>query len=150
MLPEIAVLALGAALALDRLLARGARQAALAVALVCGCIAQQVWIASGEVFSWGHRWKAILAQQGRDVFAGDLLYRDFELSPLAPGYLLDGVPGPALARALEIDPAWFAALATLLLCSGVAFSIVRARRSGAPGPSSSPSAFSAPLSRRIT
>ena len=149
LLPEIAVLALGAGLALDRWLGRGGWRGALATALVCGCIAQQVWIASGEVFSWGHRWKAILAQQGRDVFAGDLLYRDFALSPLAPAYLRDGVPGPALARALEIRPAGFAALGALLLCAGVALSIERARRAGAAGPSSS-SGFSARPTGRIT
>ena len=133
-LPEIAVLALGAGLGLDRLLARGPGRTALAVAVVCGCITEQVWLASGEIFSWCHRWRAILAEQGHDVFAGDLLYHDFDLSPFAPGFVLDGVPGPALARAFDIAPAWFAAVTAGLLCAASAAAIVRGRPAGTPGP----------------
>ena len=127
-LPEIAVLALGAGLWLDGYLTRGRRHAVLAVTIVCACIAEQSWIASGEVFSWCHRWRAAFAARGASVFVDDLLDRDFTLSPLAPAFGLNGMAGPAIARALDVVPAAFAVVATFLLCVGTAAAILRARR----------------------
>ena len=126
-LPEVAIVALAAALALDRLLARGGRWVAAALALVGLGICEQAWVAAGEVFSWCHRWRAIFEARGADVFAHDLLYRSFELSPLAPAYGLEGVCGPALGRALGMVPATFAALAAAALCAGSTLAILRGR-----------------------
>jgi hypothetical protein len=132
LLPEIAILALGAGVWLDGCLTRGRRHAALAVAIVCACIAQQTWIASGEVFSWCHHWRSTFAARGANVFVDDLLYRDFTLSPLAPAFGLHGIAGSAIARTLDIAPAVFALVAAFLLCVGTSAAILRARRSAAP------------------
>jgi hypothetical protein len=127
LLPEIAICSLAAGLALDRLLARGPWQAALAVTAVCVSIAEQAWIASGEVFSWCHRWRSVFEARGESVFADDRLYRAFDLSPLAPAFGLRGVAGPALGRALDLPPAWVAVLAATAICGAATAAILRAR-----------------------
>jgi hypothetical protein len=131
LLPEIAVLALGACVWLNGLLARGGRDAALALTVVCACIVEQTWIASGEVFSWCHRWRTIFAANGGNVFVDDLLYRRFSLSPLAPAFGFHGIAGPAIARALNMAPALFAALMAGLLCAGTTAAVLRGRQGGA-------------------
>ncbi len=63
----------------------------LAVVLVL-TTALQLYLSTGEIFSYYHTVRDSAAQRGIDVFQGEALYRDPGLSPL--GHLLNGLRGP--------------------------------------------------------
>ena len=60
------------------------------------CIAQQIYFSLGEIFSYSHviKWRGM--EIGLDVFKGDYLYLNWDVSPLL--YLLNGFRGPLLLK----------------------------------------------------
>ncbi len=61
-----------------------------------GCAVEQLYLVTGEVFSYSHIVKILLAEQHVDVFAGDMLYLSWALAPL--GHLLEHERGPWLLQ----------------------------------------------------
>jgi hypothetical protein len=76
---------------------RKSSTALLAVAFVVFlCIAQQVYFAMGEIFSFFHVIRIAGEEKGLNVFLDYYIYRDWGISPLF--YLLDAHRGPWLLR----------------------------------------------------
>jgi hypothetical protein len=65
------------------------------------CIAQQLYFSVGEIFSFLHIMKKNAVHQGINVFKDNLLYLNWDLSPLR--LLLKGKRGPLFLNFIEIN-----------------------------------------------
>jgi len=68
--------------------------------LTLGCVAEQIYLSLGEIFSFLQITKWSYAARGIDVFRNDALYLDWNKSPLL--YLLDAKRGPFIMRFLPL------------------------------------------------
>jgi hypothetical protein len=114
LLPLLPFLFLPICMAIDSMVRRGRRRAlgwlfVIGALLVC----HQLYLNTGEIFSYSHIIKWHHERAGIDVFVGDRLFLDWKVSPLL--YLLKYQRGPYLLQGVGVSN-----LTTWLILSGVA------------------------------
>ena len=126
LVPVLPILLLPLGLIIHRAILSGSRRNLVAVLLIAGCcISQQIYYGVGEVFEFQHRLRWSSMQKGVNVFDGDALYLDLDLSPNSPAYLFEGRSGPWLMRILGWSPVQGWLIGNALLWSLLAISLMR-------------------------